>query len=263
MFGKKMHNGQPAAGGHTRPRLRRINTEMRTDFMITKTDGNERASGLRRTLQLATAAGTRRMCLAFAQGVAGALRRPCPRSARGTKGRALAPAAAAVLLCFGCASPNVNPPAPRSNSGYVDFYTESAGEVVWNIQRLDATANQFKAVFSELDPMAGGILRLAFAPGRQQLRVTFLNHAITEPAVVEVDVRNGQITPVHVALTEAGVASVQTREERLGGTAKGPYGRGTKIGSYETKTFRVTAAVQDPRPYQLKEQMRYAQGSTK
>ena len=171
--------------------------------------------------------------------------------------------AAVMLLGFGCASPNVNPPAPRANTGYVDFYTESVGEPAWDIQRFDASANEFKLAFSELKLIEGGLLRLAFAPGRHRLRVTFLNRVIAEPAVVEVDVRDGQVSPVQVTLAEAGTSSVQTRQESRGATYRGRSRRRAEIGSYEAKIYRVSAATQESRPYQLKEQMPYARQPTK
>ena len=92
-----------------------------------------------------------------------------------------------VLLCFGCASANVNPPAPRANTGYVDFFIELAAGLAWDIQRFDSSATGFKPAFSSLNPIEGPVLRLAFAPGHLQLRMTFLNRFIGEPSVVEVD----------------------------------------------------------------------------
>ena len=168
-----------------------------------------------------------------------------------------------ALLVLGCASSNVNPTAPRTNTGYVDFYAEAGDTLDWDIQRFDASANGFKPVFSSLKPIEGPVLRLAFAPGLHRLRVTVLNRVIAEPVVVEVDVRAGQITPVQVTLSEAGVTSVQSKGTSRGGTAYGRYGRRTKISSDESTLYRVTVAPQPLRTYQLKEQMPYAQQPTK
>ena len=57
-----------------------------------------------------------------------------------------------LLMEFGCASPNVNPPTPQANKGYVDMYAESSGDLAWDVRRFDASENQFKTVFSKLDP---------------------------------------------------------------------------------------------------------------
>jgi len=167
-----------------------------------------------------------------------------------------------LLMEFGCASPNVNPPTPRAHTGYVDLYAESGDTLAWDVRRFDAAANQFKTVFSELDPTEDGMLRLAFAPERYRLRVTFLNRVINEPALLDVNVQDGRITPVHVTLTESGVTAVQTRETSRGGTAYGRYGRRTKIGSDETRTYRVTAVPQEPKPYQVRQGVPYAQHPT-
>jgi len=166
-----------------------------------------------------------------------------------------------ALLAFGCASANVNPSAPRARTGYVDFYAESGGSLAWDVRRFDTGANEFKSVFSELGPTEDGMLRLAFAPGHLRFRVTFLNRVIAEPALLEVEVQDGRITPVHVTLTESGVTSVQTKETSRGGTAAGRYGRRSKVGSDETKTYRVTAVPQESQPYRLKQRMPYARNT--
>jgi len=166
--------------------------------------------------------------------------------------------AAVALLVSGCATQNVNPPQARANMGYADFHADPAGELYWQIERFDDRAQGFKKVFSELEPPTGGFLRLAFAPGRHRLRVTFLNRVIAQPAEVEVEVQNGKITPVRVALTSAGVAFVQTKETSRGGTAKGRYGRRTKYSSDESTMYDLSAVADPPVAYQLKEKMPYA-----
>ena len=158
----------------------------------------------------------------------------------------------------GCATPNVNPPQARANTGYADFRADPAGELYWQVERFDDRAQGFKTVFSELDPPAGGFLRLAFAPGRHRLRVTFLNRVIAQPAEVEVEVQDGKITPVRVTLTEGGTTLVRTKETSRGGTAYGRYGRRTKYSSDESTMYGVSAVADPPVPYQVKERMSYA-----
>ncbi len=165
---------------------------------------------------------------------------------------------AAEFLACGCASPNINPSSPRTHTGYIDLYADFSSELSWDVQRCDANANTFDKVFYQLEPLEGRILRLAFAPGRYRLRVTFLNRVITKPAEVEVEVQDGKITPVRVTLTEAGVTLVRTETENRGGTAKGWYGRRTKIGSDETVRYDLSAVADPPVAYQLKERMPYA-----
>lgn len=161
------------------------------------------------------------------------------------------------LLAAGCASPDVNPPQARANTGYVDFHADAAG-LCWEVARFDDRSQSFQRIFSELAPPPDEALRLAFAPGRYRLRVTILNRVISEPAELEVEVQNGKITPVRVRLTEAGTTYVQTKEETRGGTAKGRYGRRTKFGSYESTRYSLSAAADWPVAYQLKERMPYA-----
>jgi hypothetical protein len=162
-----------------------------------------------------------------------------------------------ALWASGCATQNVNPPQARANMGYADFRADPAGELYWQVERFDDHAQVFQKVFSELEPPTGGLLRLAFAPGRHRLRVTFLNRVITQPAEIEVEVQDGRITPVRVVLTSAGTTQVETREVSRGGTVRGHYGRRTRLGSDETVRYGLSAVADPPVPYQVKERMPY------
>ena len=166
--------------------------------------------------------------------------------------------ATAALLAFGCASPNVNPPLPKANTGYVDFFADTAPDLYWEVRQFDPSTKEFREAFSQLSPLKDGVLRLAFHPGHYQFRISFLNRVITEPALVEVDVGDGQVTPLRVELTEAGQAGVQTKDVSVGGTAFGRYGRRTKIGYSEETAYRVKAMPQPSQPYRSKQQMTYA-----
>jgi hypothetical protein len=171
-------------------------------------------------------------------------------------GSALAVIAAVV---GGCASNETNPPAPRTNLGYVDFYSPTTNALSWEVSDATAAGGQFKTVFSDLKPPANGVVRLAFAPGHHRLRVTFLNRVITKPAEVEVDVYDGKVTPVRVVFIEAGTTLVKTKEiNRGGGTVRGPYGGRTRIGSDETIRYDISTTADPPAVYQAKERMPYA-----
>jgi hypothetical protein len=174
---------------------------------------------------------------------------------RGAIGFALAGLA---MVGTGCASPNVNPAAPKANYGYVDLYVAGAEHLAWDVQTYDLAAKEFKSVYHDLDTVEGGPLRLAFHPGAHRLRVTFLNRVIGAPGEIQVNVRAGKIIPVEVKLTEAGVGFVRTKEVSVGGTVYGRYGRRTKIGSDESTIYTVTAAAGEPVAYQLKDRMSYA-----
>jgi hypothetical protein len=163
-----------------------------------------------------------------------------------------------ALWASGCATPNVNPPQARANTGYVDFHADPAGELYWQIERFDDGAQSFKKIISDLKPPAGGFLRLALAPGHHRLRITFMNRVIIQPAEIEIETQDGKITPVRVVLTSAGTAQVATKEVSRGGTAKGHYGRRTNYGSDETVMYGLSAVADPPVPYQIKERMPYA-----
>lgn len=163
-----------------------------------------------------------------------------------------------LLFVTGCASPNVNPPKARANTGYVDFHAGASDELNWQVSRWDDRSRDFRLVFWDLDPPPAAILRLAFVPGRHRLRVALLNRVITKPVEVEVEVQEGKIVPVRVTLTEAGTTLVTTKEQERGGTAFGRYGRRTKFGSAETTMYDLSAVPAPSVAYQLKEKMPYA-----
>ena len=158
--------------------------------------------------------------------------------------------AAAALLFSSCASPNDNPPQARANTGYVDFHADSSPGLSWEVARFDEGTQAFQKVFSDMNPPTGGVLRLAFAPGRHRLRITFLNRVISQPAEMEVEVQDGKITPVHVTLTAAGTALVDRKTQNVGSTAMGRYGLRTKIVSDTTVMYAVAAVADAPVAYQ-------------
>jgi hypothetical protein len=170
------------------------------------------------------------------------------------KAKSLPVLAVLGLLAGGCAAPNLNPASARPHTGYVDFYAVNADDLSWDI--TDVQRN--KKVFYEFDPVREPILRLAFKPGQYQLRVTFLNHAVTMPGMADVEVQDGLVTPVTVTLLPAGTALVETRSGQAGGTYYGRYGRRTKISSTEADGYEVSAEPQPPVPFQPRAQMPYA-----
>ena len=91
------------------------------------------------------------------------------------------------------------------------------------------------------------------------IRVTFTNRVVREPGLVEVEVRDGMITPVHVVLIPEGATLVETREDRWGTSYKGRYGPCTKSQQLQMSMYRISAEVSAPTPYQVKERTVYAQ----
>ena len=167
----------------------------------------------------------------------------------------ICPALAVALL--GCASPDVNPRTPKANTGYVDFYSPTKDALYWDVKR-SKSANGYKTVFSKLNSVDAGVLRLAFSPGRHKFRVTFLNRVINKPVEIEVDVQNGKITPVRITLTEGRNVVVQSSVQVRGGSAYGRNGQRIKVVSDESVMYDVSAVAGAPEDYQRRERMPYA-----
>jgi hypothetical protein len=167
-------------------------------------------------------------------------------------------AIAGCLVLVGCSTTNPNPPTPKANTGYVDFYTDSNLQLAWEIKCGDEKSGEMKTAYSEFDPLDGTTLRLASSPGNRKFQVWVMNRVTEGPEAVPVAVENGKVTPVHVTLTLAGTNSVRTKVYGFRGSAKG-YGRGTKIESEDSEVYRIEATAEQPRAYQVKEQMPYFQ----
>jgi hypothetical protein len=165
--------------------------------------------------------------------------------------------AVAQLFASGCASPNVNPPQAQTNTGYVDLYSPTDAELCWEVGESKESGSHFRTVFSDVKPVEGDILRLAFRPGAHWLRVTFLNRVVSGPVEFSCAVQAGSITPVAISLTSAGQTTVVSKQTTIGGTPMGQGGRRTKINSEETVRYDLSAAVGPAFPYQPKSQIHH------
>ena len=87
--------------------------------------------------------------------------------------------------------------------------------------------------------------------------MTFLNRTVLEPALAEVDVQAGMITPVLIAFNDEGTGTLKTKRTSVGGTVYGRGGRRTKFESSEDTVYGATARPEQALPYQPKEQMQY------
>lgn len=171
---------------------------------------------------------------------------------------ALGLAAALALVASGCASPDLNPPQPRADTGYVDFYASPPEPLSWEVARLDERTGVYKRVYSELHPPEAGILRLALPPGLHSLRLAFLDRLITHPVDLQVEVQDGKITPVRVTLARDAMATVRTKERTYGPTAYGRYGRRSQIETYQDVAHRILPEPEPALVYEVKERMPYA-----
>jgi hypothetical protein len=165
--------------------------------------------------------------------------------------------AATLLLLLGCASPNVNPPQAEPNTGYIDLYSPTDDGLCWDVGESHEPGSHFRTVFSNVKPVEGDRLRLAFSPGRYRLRVTFLNRVVGEPAVFNCDVQPGNIISVAISLTPTGQTTVLSKQTTIGGTHAGRGGRQTKVKSNETVRYDLSADVGQAFPYQPKNQIHY------
>ncbi len=162
------------------------------------------------------------------------------------------------LVNAGCSTANLNPPAARANTGYVDFYTDANQELSWEIKRAREPGGKWKTVFSEFRPVKGSILRLAAPPGTYRFQVWFINLVTEGPQTVLVEVANGQITPVRVTLTPKGSALVQNKDLKLS-PGPGRLRRGNRFSYESNQMFCIGLSAEFPQSYQPKEQRAYYQ----
>ena len=159
----------------------------------------------------------------------------------------------AVLLglAAGCATRDVNPPATRAGRGYVDLYTVPKTEAWWKVDVFDPRRQGYKEFSADFKAPAEGIFRVEARPGRYKARISFVNQAIEAPAEVEVEVREGLITPVQVTLNQGDSTYVRVVEDRVKNVYR------NKATDYQQQRWRISALAQPPAPYTPKEQTAY------
>ena len=162
-----------------------------------------------------------------------------------------------VLGLAGCASRNVDPPAPGSHVGYLDFYADPPGPLSWNVEKIDSPSGKAHTLFQQYAPLEDRILRLAVRPGSYHLRVSFFNLVTLGPAEAVAEVEAGKITPVKIDLIERGTVLVESKETRAGGTYYGRFGRSTRLRDNETTRFELRATAGPVEIYRPKAQMPY------
>ncbi len=160
------------------------------------------------------------------------------------------------LVIAGCSTPNVNPPAPRAHTGYVDFHTDSSLGLTWRIKRANEVTGEMKTVFSDYTPFEDTVLRLAAPPGTHRFQLYFMNEVTEGPATVSVPVVDGKVTPVHVTLTPAGSSLVDNKSYEYRPTVRASR-RVTRIVTEENVLFHIGAVAGTPQEYQPKERMPY------
>jgi hypothetical protein len=56
------------------------------------------------------------------------------------------------LLVAGCATQNSNPDQAGAHTGYVDFHTDPAADLCWQVERFDDRMQSFRSMFSAYKP---------------------------------------------------------------------------------------------------------------
>ncbi len=161
-----------------------------------------------------------------------------------------------LLLASACASRNVNPAMPKAHTGYVDIFSQPAMGVSWDVLRAKPGTEKFKRAYSDVKPVEG-VLRIALPPGRHLLRINVLNHVITDPADVEVEVADGQVTPVRVKFIAGKGRSMPYRDPGAGGSVYRRQGRGSSISMYAASEYAISATPESSAPYKPKNGTNY------
>ena len=170
--------------------------------------------------------------------------------------------ATAALWVAGCASPDANPPAANAHAGYVDFHADEPDELNWEVARFDERSQKFQRLYLKLEAPPNDVLRLTLAPGAHRLRIWIVNRVVIEPAVIQVEVKAGRVTPVRIVFHAEGTALVQRTEEQRGATVKGGSRRRVSHSSDEAPKYRLSAEAGTSVPYQVRERMSYARSKT-
>lgn len=159
------------------------------------------------------------------------------------------------FLIAGCAAPDVNPANSRVGRGYVDFYTQPKEDVWWKVDVFDTRKEGYKEIAAEFKAPEQSILRLQARPGRYKARISFVNQGVDAPAEVEVEVREGMVTPVAVKLEKGGSSYVRVVEDRArsGFRTAGA----NRVKDYTQPLWQISAAAQAPVPYVLKQNTAY------
>jgi hypothetical protein len=160
-----------------------------------------------------------------------------------------------LLLANGCASPDVNPQAPRPGRGYVDLYTQPKTNVWWKVDVFDSRKQDYKEFTAQFKAPEQAIFRVEARPGPHKARISFVNQAVEAPADIEVEVREGMITPVQVKLNPGDTTYVREVDDRARSGFRNA-GR-NQVTDYSQRRWLISAKAQPPVPYTPKENTGY------
>jgi hypothetical protein len=154
-------------------------------------------------------------------------------------------------LACGCATPDVDPPAARVGRGYVDLYTMPKTEAWWKVDVFDPNRQSYKEFTAQFKAPGEGVFRVEARPGRHKARISFVNQAIEAPAEIDVEVREGMITPVQVTVSQGDSTYVRV----VGDKARDIHRN--KVTDYQQQRWRISAVAQPFIPYTPKQNTAY------
>jgi len=162
-----------------------------------------------------------------------------------------------LLLVISCRSTNVNPADAKPNTGYVDLYSPADTNLCWEVKDVQVKSGKARTLFSNVKPVQGSVLRLALSPGDHRLSITFLNKAVSIPALLDLTVEDGRITPVLVTLQETGTITARGEQTSFRTTLRG-VGQATDLQDRPATLYEISASAEPPRPYWPKEALAYS-----
>jgi hypothetical protein len=151
----------------------------------------------------------------------------------------------------GCATPDVDPSAARAGRGYVDLYTMPKTEAWWKVDVFDPGRQSYKEFTAQFKAPGEGVFRIEARPGRHKARISFVNQAIEAPAEVEVEVREGMITPVQVTINQGDSTYVRVVGDRARDVHR------NKVTDYQQQRWQISAVAQPFIPYTAKQNTAY------
>ncbi len=161
----------------------------------------------------------------------------------------------AIVVASGCAGPDVNPRAPRPGRGYVDLYTQPKTDAWWKVDVFDARIEGYKEFTAEFKTPGQDIFRVSARPGPHKARISFVNQAVEAPAEIEVEVRDGMITPVQVKIEKGDTSFVRDVDDRVRAGFRN--GGRNQVTDYRQQRWMISAKVQPPVPYTPKQSTAY------
>jgi hypothetical protein len=155
-----------------------------------------------------------------------------------------------LLATIGCKSTDINPGSCRPGRGYADLFTEPKEDVWWQVDVFDTQEQGYKEFTAQFETPQFSIFRVEARPGKHKARIELVNRIVESPVELEVDIREGMITPIRVTMTPAGTSEVRVREDRA-------RWQRSRVRQYGEQMWKLSAKTEPPIPYAPKQSMTY------